>query len=233
MPEALAATWVVIPAYNEATMIQPVVATLRQLGWRVVVVDDGSPDATSDAARAGGAVVVRHPINLGQGAALRTGFAYTIAQPGTRFIVTFDADGQHDPDAVSTLVAPLAQGQADVVLGSRFLDSAAVAEVPPLRRLLLRTATWVSRTTTGLPLTDAHNGLRAFTTAAVERLQLQQDRMSHASEIQAEIARRGLRCVERSVRVRYTSYSLAKGQHLVDAINILWDLLLTPRRSRS
>jgi len=231
--DAMAATWVVVPAYCESAMIQAVVTALRRLGWKVVVVDDGSPDATSSGARLGGAAVVRLPINLGQGAALRTGFAYALAQAGTRFVVTFDADGQHDPEAVAALIAPLASGAADVVLGSRFLRPGARDEVPPLRRLLLRTATWVGRTTTGLPLTDTHNGLRAFTTAAIRRMHLSQDRMAHASEIQAEIARHGLRCVERPVQVHYTSYSLAKGQRSVDAISILWDLLLTPRRSRS
>ena len=232
-PDAIAATWVIVPAYRESAVIQPVVTALRRLGWKVVVVDDGSPDATSAAARRGGAEVVRLPINLGQGAALRTGFAYALAQPGTGFVVTFDADGQHDPEAVAALVAPLVSGAADVVLGSRFLRPEAPGEMPMRRRWLLRTATWVSRTTTGLPLTDTHNGMRAFTTAAIRRMQLSQDRMAHASEIQAEIARHGLRCVERPVRVHYTSYSLAKGQRSMDAISILWDLLLTPRRSRS
>jgi len=118
-----------------------------------------------------------------------------------------------------------------VVLGSRFLDPASVAQVPPGRRLLLRAATRVARLTTGLDLTDAHNGLRAFSRAALTVLRLEQDRMAHASEIQAEIARNRLRCIERSVHVRYTEYSLAKGQRLVDAVSILWDLLLTPRRS--
>lgn len=227
------ASWIVVPAYREAKAIGPVVASLTEAGWPVVVVDDGSDDDTAVAARAAGARVVRHPVNLGQGAALRTGFAWALAQPGTRFVVTFDADGQHDPAAVATLLAPLVAGEADVVLGSRFLDPAASLAVPPLRRMLLRVATWVGRVTTGLPLTDAHNGLRAFTAMALRQLELTQDRMAHASEIQAEIARHRLRCLERPVRVSYTAYSLAKGQRLVDAVSILWDLLLTPRRSRS
>jgi len=226
----LSATWVVVPAYCEATVLPGVVSALRDRGWHVVVVDDGSSDASAQVAADAGAIVVRHVINLGQGAALRTGFRFALAQPDTRYVVTFDADGQHDPDAIATLIAPLELGEADVVLGSRFLTPGLQQHIPILRRALLRTATWVGRTTTGLPLTDAHNGLRAFTAAALRQLQLTQDRMAHASEIQAEIARHNLRCVERQVHVRYTSYSIAKGQRLVDAISILWDLLLTPRR---
>ncbi|MEO5800456.1 MAG: glycosyltransferase family 2 protein [Gemmatimonadales bacterium] len=231
--DALAATVIVVPAFREVTIVAQVVTSLRQLGWQVLVVDDGSPDSTAASAAAAGATVLRHPVNLGQGAALRTGFAWALAQPTCKYVVTFDADGQHDTGAVATLIAPIAAGEADVVLGSRFLDPVTRAEVPPLRRLLLRAATWVSRTTTGLALTDSHNGLRAFSADALRRLRLEQDRMAHASEIQAEIARCGLRCVERPVHVRYTEYSIAKGQRFVDAISILWDLLLTPRRSRS
>ena len=229
-PATLSATWVVVPAYCEATVIPSVVAELRRRGWQVVVVDDGSSDSTAQVAATAGAIVVRHPINLGQGAALRTGFSYALAQPNTQYVVTFDADGQHDPDAIAAMIVPLELGEADVVLGSRFLNPGLQGHIPLLRRVLLRTATWVGRTTTGLPLTDAHNGLRAFTAAALRQMQLVQDRMAHASEIQAEIARHNLRCVERQVHVRYTPYSIAKGQRLVDAISILWDLLLTPRR---
>ncbi|MES2124147.1 MAG: glycosyltransferase family 2 protein [Gemmatimonadota bacterium] len=226
------ATVVIVPAYSESAVIGSVVAGLRALGWSVLVVDDGSPDRTTDAAAEAGAVVLRHPVNLGQGAALRTGFAHALRRPDFRFVVTFDADGQHAPEAVETLLHPLARGDADVVLGSRFLDPAFSIAVPPLRRVLLRMATLVSRRTTGLSLTDSHNGLRAFTAEAVSVLHLEQDRMAHASEIQAEIARNRLRCVECAVHVRYTPYSIAKGQRLVDAVSILWDLLLTNRRPR-
>lgn len=228
----VAATLIIVPAYREAAMIGGVVSGLRALQWPVLVVDDGSSDATADAAREAGARVISHPINLGQGAALRTGFAYALAHPEVRFVVTFDADGQHDPAAVATLVAPLARDAADVVLGSRFLEAATQAKVPPLRRVLLRGAVWIARITTGLPLTDAHNGLRALTTSALRQMHLEQDRMAHASEIQSEIARHRLRLVEQPVHVSYTSYSIAKGQRFVDAISILWDLLLSPRRSR-
>lgn len=222
--------WVVVAAYQEAAAIGDVVRGLRHLGWRVVVVDDGSADATGAEARAAGATVVRHAVNLGQGAALRTGFAFALADPGTRWVVTFDADGQHAPEAVRALLAPLLRGEADVTLGSRFLDPAATASVPPLRRRLLRLATAMARVTTGLPLTDTHNGLRAFSRDALARLRLTQDRMAHASEILSQLARTGSRVREVPVVVRYSAYSVAKGQRLIDAVTILWDLLLTRAR---
>jgi glycosyltransferase involved in cell wall biosynthesis len=219
-----ASTWIVIPAFNEARTIGEVVSRLRVNGWCVVVIDDGSTDATAAAARAAGAVALRHGLNLGQGAALRTGFAFARRQPGARFIVTYDADGQHQPQAVGAMLAVLERGDWDVILGSRFLDDGDSSAVPPSRRAILRLATLFTRLTTGLRVTDAHNGLRAFTIESLARLQLHQNRMAHASEILSEVARLGLRYAEAPVSIRYTEYSMSKGQRPLDAVAILWDI---------
>jgi polyprenyl-phospho-N-acetylgalactosaminyl synthase len=112
--------WVVIAAYNEARMIGSVVRGVRAHYGNVVVVDDGSADATAEEALAAGATVLSHPINLGQGAALQTGLAYAYSQRATR-IVTFDADGQHAIEDVAVMLAIQDRLGADVVLGSRFL----------------------------------------------------------------------------------------------------------------
>jgi glycosyltransferase involved in cell wall biosynthesis len=223
MPDA-STVWIVIPALNEAHTIGAVVAPLRAHGWHVVVVDDGSRDATAAAARAGGAVVLRHALNLGQGAGLRTGFAFVQRQCGARYVVTYDADGQHQPEAVAALLDALERSGADVALGSRFLDAAASRAVPATRRALLQLATRFTRLTTGLRVTDAHNGLRAFTVDAAARLRLTHNRMAHASEILGEVARLRLRYAEAPVTIRYTDYSMAKGQRPLDAVAILWDI---------
>ena len=223
-------TWVVIPAYREATVLGTVLLELRRRGWRVVVVDDGSPDRTAAVAFEAGAVVLRHPVNLGQGAALRTGFAFALGQPGVRCIVTYDADGQHHADDVGRLVQPIAEGRADVVLGSRFLHPEALARIPTLRRGVLRLAVVMARRSTGLPLTDTHNGLRAFKPEILARMRLRQDRMAHASEMLSEIARLGAVTEEIPADVAYTPYSLAKGQRLLDAATIVWDLAISRLR---
>ncbi len=223
MPEA-STVWIVIPALNEARTIGDVVAPLRACGWRVVVIDDGSRDGTAAAARAAGAVVLRHSINLGQGAGLRTGIAFVQRQRDAQCVVTYDADGQHQPDAVAALIGVLTREHVDVVLGSRFLDDSGAREVPAARRALLRLATLFTRFTTGLRVTDAHNGLRAFTVDAASRLRLTHNRMAHASEMLSEIARLGLRYAEAPVTIRYTDYSMAKGQRPLDALAILWDI---------
>lgn len=225
-----AGTWIVIAAYREGGVIGKVVQELRSEHWNVLVVDDGSDDGTAERAAGAGALVLRHLVNLGQGAALRTGFKYLLEAGSAEYIVTFDADGQHRPQDVAPLVQPLANDAADVALGSRFLRPEDTESMPRIRRAVLRLAARVARLTTGLSLTDTHNGLRALTRDAVSRMELQQDRMAHASEIQAEIARLKLRCMEVPVRVSYTQYSIAKGQRLTGAVSILWDLLVARMR---
>ena len=187
-----AQVYVVIPAYNEGPVISRVVNGVERAGYAVVVVDDGSEDATAELARAAGATVIRHVFNLGQGASLQTGIDYALAQ-GAECIVTFDADGQHRVSDISRLTEAMVRTRADFVLGSRFLGEA--PKLPPLRRLLLQAATAFTRLTTGLQLTDTHNGLRAMTRRGAAAIRLRQNRMAHASEFLGQIAGSGLRYV--------------------------------------
>jgi glycosyltransferase involved in cell wall biosynthesis len=214
---------VVVPAYNEARGIGEVVARVRDRFARVVVVDDGSSDDTAQIARAAGAEVIRHPVNLGQGAALQTGIRWAL-QTGARWIVTFDADGQHDPDDALRLLRQARERGLDVCFGSRFLGS--TEGMPKSRRLLLRLALLFQRVTTGMKLSDVHNGLRALSRDAAGRIDLRQNRMAHASELVAQVAALGLKFGEAPVTIRYSEYSLAKGQSSLGAVQILFDLLL-------
>ena len=212
--------WVVIAAYNEAKVIARVVGDVARRGYHVVVVDDGSADDTAERASAA-SIVVRHPVNLGQGAALQTGIDCAL-QHGADVVVTFDADGQHRAADIEVLVAGLRETRAEFALGSRFLGD--TVALPPARRLLLRAATLFTQLSAGLRLTDTHNGLRAMTRRGAGAIRLRQNRMAHASEILAQISASGLPYVEVPVQVEYTSYSLAKGQRLGDALAILLDL---------
>ena len=213
--------WVVIAAYNEGQVIADVIAGLRQTPHRIVVVDDGSADATADRAQIAGATVVRHPINLGQGAALQTGIQFALAN-GAEFIVTFDADGQHRTTDIAVMLEALRRTRADFALGSRFLGTE--LHVPALRRLVLRAAAWFTRVTTGLRVSDAHNGLRAMTRRGAGVIRLRQNRMAHASEILDQIASSGLNYVEVPVTIDYSRYSMAKGQRSSELLIILLDL---------
>jgi glycosyltransferase involved in cell wall biosynthesis len=189
----------------------------------VVVVDDGSEDDTAAQARAAGAMVVTHLINRGQGAALQTGFSYALTR-GAEIIVTFDADGQHDAADLPALIGPIERGEVEISLGSRFL--ARRERIPVVRRLVLLLAVLFMRITSRVRLSDAHNGLRAFSRRAASLLDLKLDRMAHASEIVDQIAASGLPYVEVPVRVRYTDYSLKKGQKSTAALRVAFDYLM-------
>jgi len=216
--------WVVIPLYNEASVIAEVVAGLRKSFVHIVCVDDGSTDGSAAIAEAAGARVLRHPLNLGQGAALQTGIAYAREQPDCRYIVTFDADGQHRVVDAVAMVELARSENAAIVFGSRFLDDR--TKPGALKRLVLKTAVVVTNWTTGLRLTDAHNGLRVIRVDAAHGIHLQQDRMAHATEIVLQLRRTGLPWREFPVEVLYTDYSRAKGQSLLNSINILVDLIV-------
>ncbi|HWF87122.1 MAG TPA: glycosyltransferase family 2 protein [Vicinamibacterales bacterium] len=223
-PESHIGVWVIVAAFNEGRVISDVVRPLVREGYAVVVVDDGSRDDTAALAGAAGAATLRHAINRGQGAALQSGLRYALDQ-GARLLVTFDADGQHSVDDVPRLLEPILDGRADIVLGSRFLENATA--VPPARRLLLRAAIAFTRFVSGMRLTDAHNGMRALSRRAAEQLDLRLDRMAHASEIIDQIARTGLPITEVPVAIRYTSYSLSKGQRAGHAARIAWEYLFS------
>jgi glycosyltransferase involved in cell wall biosynthesis len=216
----------VVPAYKEEGRIGAVVQALASRVDSVIVVDDGSGDATAREAAAAGAVVLTHSLNRGQGAALRTGVEAALVG-GADVVVHIDADGQHDPDAIPALVAPVMSGSADIVFGSRFLGISAEG-MPASRRALLWAARQFSALVLGIPrtFTDPQSGLRAMSAAAARAIDFKQDRMAHCSEILRLTARSGLRATEVPVRVRYTADTLAKGQKATDAFKIVWQLLL-------
>jgi glycosyltransferase involved in cell wall biosynthesis len=217
--------FVVVPALNEGNILHKSIEPLVDMGYSVVVVDDGSSDDTWAVLRTLPVYSLRHAINLGQGAALQTGMTFALNRHAD-YIVHFDADGQHRAADIPSLLEPLEGGDADVVLGSRFLRRADSDEVPPLRRLVLRAGVWVNAAMTGVRLTDAHNGFRAFTRKAAMRINLEENRFAHASEILSQIHQQKLRYVERPTSIVYTEYSRAKGQSSWDAIKIVIDLLL-------
>lgn len=204
-----------------ANTVQPLIET----GYQVVVVDDCSSDDTRLALASTPVNYVRHPINLGQGAALQTGmnFAY---ENGAEYAVHFDADGQHDAADIPKLLEPILEGRADIALGTRFQRSEDAAAVPPARRLILKAAIFVNQVLTGLKLTDAHNGFRAMNRLALSKIKLTENRMAHATEILSIIRNQNLRLEEVPVHVAYTDYSKEKGQSSGNAIHIVIDVIL-------
>jgi len=227
---ACSSIWVVIPAYNEGKVIRNVLRELLDYNpsYHIVVIDDGSCDETAAVARSFPVHVLVHPINLGQGATLATGIKYAL-QENAEVIVTFDADGQMLPQDIGVLVNEVLNGRVDVATGSRFLASPPVG-MSKMKKIVLKLGTEFTKLTTGLSVTDTHNGIRAFKAEALRKFVITQNQMAHASEILAQIARNKLVHRELPVTIRYTQYSNSKGQSVLNAINILFELFMGDKK---
>jgi len=222
---------ILMPVYDEAARLEAMLASVCELapsigGVTLFLVDDGSRPAVDASALPHGPsfriVLARHPINLGQGAALETARQLALRDDSIDVFVTMDADGQHRAEDARAIVRAVERG-ADVAFGNRFLGK---SDVPSLRRLLLHAARVFERVLTGLRLDDAHNGLRGFSRRAIERVAIRQNRMAHATEIKQRVSRaHGLTLVEVPVTVHYSPATIAKGQRATGAAIILRDLL--------
>jgi polyprenyl-phospho-N-acetylgalactosaminyl synthase len=230
MPSETRDVWIVVPAFNEAGVIGDVINELRSVFPNVVCVDDGSADDTGNIALRAGAHLVRHPVNLGQGAAIQTGVEYARGRPGAQVFATFDADGQHRVTDVLAMIDRLTADGADIVIGTRF--GPGVSRPPLLKRVVLQTAAWLSPRGRRLGLTDSNNGLRVFNKTVADRLDITMNGMSHATEFIMLIDENRWRVVEQPVEVLYTEYSSAKGQPLLNGVNIIVDGFLRGRMSR-
>ena len=216
----------IVPVYNEVIrVVRATLEGLRPLQHDILLVDDGSsnplPELVGDLAT----TVVRHTVNLGQGAALQTGMEYA-RRRGYRFVVHFDADGQHPVQAIDTLLQELRRGKADVVFGSRFMAVESRALIPPLRRGVLRLGRLFNGVSTGVWMTDAHIGLRAMNRRALQCINLRENRMAYATELLWQLRHHGLSWKEIPVAVVYTDYSRRKGQSSWNALRIATDVLL-------
>lgn len=213
--------WLVIPVYNEAPVIAQVVTDALAHFPNIVCVDDGSRDGSATEISTTRAHLVRHPVNLGQGAAIQTGVEYARSRPGAAIFVTFDADGQHRVEDVAQMVRRLRLEPLDIVVGTRFHGD--VSHIPWLKRAVLKTAVALSPRGRRLKLTDSHNGLRAFNRVVADQLDITSNGMGHAPEIVEMIDRYGWRLAEQQVTIAYSEYSMAKGQSLFNGVNILFD----------
>lgn len=215
--------YIVIPAYNEENSISGVIKDLKKHNYHnIIVVDDGSTDNTLKIARQSGNVVVRHPINLGQGAALRTGMDLAL-ELGVDIIVTFDADGQHMAKDINKLIKPVISKEVDIALGSRFIDNS--SNTPWLKKVLLKIGIILIFFMYGIMLTDTHNGLKAISRQAAQKISIESRGMEHASEIIGKIKVNRIKFKEIPVTIKYSKYSIKKGQRISNSLNIFIKML--------
>lgn len=216
--------FVVVPAYNESPVIRQTVEKLLLKKYSVVVVDDASSDNTKKELQGLPVFYARHLSNLGQGAAVRTGIELALKK-NAAYIVTFDADGQHDVDDIEKMAGCLMGNKLDIVFGSRFVDGAST-NAPALRKLVLRTARFINYLASGILLTDANNGLRLMTRDTALKMKITENRSSHNAQVQNLVHQHKLRYAEYPVNISYSDYSRKKGVQNISSIRILYDLIL-------
>lgn len=222
-------TYIVIPAYNEATVIHNVIAEIRSAGYEnIIVVDDGSSDNTYAKAQSfSGVTVLKHRINRGKGAATKTGIE-AAKMLGADIIVTMDGDGQHNPGDIKRLIDPILRAQADVVLGTRLRDPRGMPWYKILANHIGNAMTWYFY---GLWVSDSQSGFRAYSRHASELINTQTDRYEYDSEVIREICFYKLQYTEVPIEVRYTEYSMGKVQKqgfwngLKTLYKIIWNIL--------
>lgn len=217
-------TAIIIPVYNEGQVVRSVVEKVLGEYSFVVCINDGSKDNSSEEILKTKAHLINHPINLGQGAAIQTGLEYALQFPKIEYFVTFDSDGQHSLKDVDNMLKIIQKDKIDIVLGSRFLGS--VENISSVKKIILKLAVRFSNKTSGVELTDTHNGLRVFNRHVASKLNITMNDFAHASEIIDRIAEEGFSYKEVPVTISYTEYSRSKGQSMSNAVNIGLDVIL-------
>ena len=215
---------VIVPFFNEEQVIEKVISELIRENYKVLAVDDGSTDSSYEKIENLDCIIIKHAQNFGQGAALQSGMSFAKLNPNFEFFVTFDSDGQHQVLNIEHVLTPLVKDEADIVFGTRFQDE--LTKFTFLKRLVLKIAIKYTQLSTGVALTDTHNGFRALNRIAIDKIELNFSGMTHASEFVGKAGENNLRIKEVPVHILYTKYSKRKGQSLWNAINILTDLFL-------
>ena len=216
--------FIIIPAYNEAKIIGKILNEIlnENRNYNIVVVDDGSIDETAEIASKHNIYVLKHFVNLGQGASLKTGFDFALKKKA-KYVVTFDADGQMAVNEINDLIKRLKNQNVEVVLGSRFLKKKPI-NLSIIKMIVLKVALMFTKLTIKLNITDVHNGFRAFDASALRKINLSQNGMAHATEILNEIFKNKISYMEFPVKIEYTKYSISKGQSIINSLKILLEL---------
>jgi glycosyltransferase involved in cell wall biosynthesis len=220
--------YVVLPAYNEAKVLESVIREIHTAGYRnIIVVDDGSRDDTFAVAQKTGAMALRHRLNRGKGAATKTGIE-AAKLLGAEVIITMDSDGQHNPRDIAKLIEPIQKKQCEVTLGTRLINPEGMPWYKIIANKIGNIITWYFY---GLYVSDSQSGFRAYARSAVDRINTKTDRYEYDSEVIREIYQYRLRYAEVPIEVRYTEYSMGKIQKqgfvngLKTLYKIIWNII--------
>lgn len=217
--------FVVVPAYNEEKTIEKVLKDLLKMGFEFVVVDDGSHDETNSIVKKvimenKHGYLCKHLLNRGLGAAIKTGIEASLEEEAD-IIVTFDADGQHDPNDICTVIDPIIKNEADLCVGKRDFN-----EMPVNKQFGNRVMNLITLIFYGIRVNDSQSGLRAFNRKAAQNIVINARDYGVSSEIIGEVKRHDLKLKEVPMKTIYTDYSMKKGTNLVEGLKILSKLIM-------
>jgi glycosyltransferase involved in cell wall biosynthesis len=216
--------YIIIPAYNEASLIPLVLKDLINNGYKnIIVVDDGSTDNTSDIVKNFNVDLIRHPVNMGPGAAIKTGIDYALLK-NAQIMITFDADGQHLAKDIPNLISPIINNQAEITLGNRFINN--MSNVPVFKKIILKTGAFLMFLMYGILSSDSHNGLKAISKSAALKINIKSNGWEYCSEIIEEIMLKKIKYIEVPVTVKYSDYSIKKGQKIYNSFYIVSKMFL-------
>jgi len=220
---------IILPAFNEGRVIKNTLKDLKEElskdktnSYKLIVINDGSTDLTKKLSIKNSDIVLTHRINRGLGAALATGLEYVKRSRSFNYAITFDSDGQHNPKDIKKAVLALKNGY-DVVIGSRFLSKD--QEFPKLRKIILQISNIITYIFFQVWTTDSQSGFRGFNKKAIETIKIRTNKMEVSSEFFAEIKKNHLKLKEIPIKVKYTKYSLSKGQSNLNGVKVLIKLL--------
>ena len=215
--------YVIVPAFNEQNVIKDIINNLLKNFSNVIVINDGSNDKTLEIINDLDIKILNHEINLGVGAAVQTGFDYVSNIPGAKAVITFDADGQHLVDDAVAMAKEILICDEGIIFGTRFPKHS--KNIPKVKRIVLKLIAKITDLVTGVTLSDAHNGLKAYKVSTIKELELQFSSYSYESELITQVAKKKIDYKEMSTDIKYTSYSIKKGQKLLNGLLIIEDLL--------
>jgi polyprenyl-phospho-N-acetylgalactosaminyl synthase len=212
-------TFIIVPAFNEASSIEKVISDLFCSGYtNIVVIDDGSSDKTSEIVKKLNVFLIRHPVNMGPGAAIKTGIDFALLLYAD-IIVTFDADGQHLASDIYELIKPIILNKAEITLGNRFISR--TSKVPVFKKIILKAGAVLMFLMYGIISSDSHNGLKAISRSAALKIDFKSNGWEYCSEIIEEIMLKKIKYQEVPVTVKYTDYSIKKGQKIYNSFYII------------
>ena len=215
--------YVIVPAFNEQNVIKDIINNLLKDFSNVIVINDGSNDKTLETINDLDIKILNHEINLGVGAAVQTGFDYVSNIPDAKAVITFDADGQHLVDDAVAMAKEIMICDEGIIFGTRFPKHS--KNIPMVKRIVLKLIAKITDLVTGVSLSDAHNGLKAYKVSIIKELELQFSSYSYESELITQVAKKKIDYKEMPTDIKYTSYSIKKGQKLLNGLLIIEDLL--------